>query len=58
MASMNISDAQPMEVYPFLPRPEFQYCLASEQQILSLYDMVENLTVRVAALEEKVDPTE
>lgn len=58
MASVSISDVQPVEVYPFLPRPEFQYCLAPEQQLLSLYDMIENLTERVAALEKKVDPTE
>lgn len=58
MASIEISDVQPVEVYPFLPRPEFQYCMGVEQQLLCLYDMVENLTARVAALEKKVDPTE
>lgn len=58
MASINISDVQPVEVYPFLPRPEFQYCMATEQQMLCLYDMIEALTERVAALEKKVDPTD
>lgn len=55
MPSIRIDDIQPVEVYPFLPRPEVRSSLTVEQQIDALYDALIALTERVENLEKKVD---
>lgn len=55
MPSVHLDDIQPIEVYPFLPRPEVRSSLTIEQQIDALYDSVISLTERVEKLEKKFD---
>lgn len=54
MPSIHLDDIQPVEVYPFLPRPEVRSSLTVEQQIDALYDSVVSLTERVENLEKKI----